>query len=147
MVREAVKYARDRRVVVVAAAGNAGGIDIAFPARYSDVLGVTAVDGTGRKPPFASAGSAVSLVAPGVSVLGAMPMDLSASGTARWSGTSFAAPLVAGAAALVRAASPALSAEEVGRRLTDTASSVDPMNPTLAGQLGRGLVQPLAALQ
>jgi subtilisin family serine protease len=147
IVKEAIRYARDRGVLVVAAAGNAGGTDIAFPARFSDVLGVTAVDDTGRKPPFASAGSAVSLVAPGVSVLGGMPMDLSPSGTARWSGTSFAAPLVAGAAALVRAASPALSPDAVRQRLGDTAMNVDPLNPGLAGQLGKGLVQPLPALQ
>jgi subtilisin family serine protease len=147
MVREAIRYARDRRVLVVAAAGNAGGTDIAFPARHSDVLGVTAVDVTGRKPAFASSGTAVSLVAPGVSILGAVPMDLSPSGTARWSGTSFSTPLVAGGAALVRAAFPGLSPEEVGRRLEDTATSVDPMNPGFAGQLGKGLVQPLAALQ
>lgn len=147
MVREAVRYARDRGAVVVAAAGNAGGTDIAFPARYSDVLGVTAVDTAGVKPPFASSGGAVSLVAPGVSVLGAMPMDLSPSGTARWSGTSFSSPLVAGAAALVRAASPGLSPSEIRQRLRDTATTVDPMNPAFAGLLGSGLVQPLAALQ
>jgi subtilisin family serine protease len=147
MVREAIHYARDRGALVVAAAGNAGGTDIAFPARHSDVLGVTAVDVTGVKPPFASAGGAVSLVAPGVAILGAVPMDLSPSGTARWSGTSFATPLVAGAAALVRSAFPGLSPEEAALRLEDTAASVDPMNPGLAGRLGQGLVQPLAALQ
>ncbi|HEX5135559.1 MAG TPA: S8 family serine peptidase [Planctomycetota bacterium] len=147
MIREAIRYARDRGALVVAAAGNVGGTDIAFPARSSDVLGVTAVDGTLRKPAFASSGSAVSLVAPGVSVLGAMPFDLSPSGTARWSGTSFATPIVAGAAALVRAASPGLSPSAVRQRLMDTAMSVDAMNPAFAGQLGKGLIQPLAALQ
>jgi len=147
IISEAIRYARDRGVVVVAAAGNVGGTDIAFPARYSEVLAVTAVDTAFRKPAFASAGSAVALVAPGVSVLGAMPFDLSPSGTARWSGTSFATPIVAGAAALVRAASPGLSASAVRQRLTDTAMSVDPMNPMFSGQLGKGLVQPLAALQ
>jgi subtilisin family serine protease len=147
MVREAIRYARDRGALVVAAAGNAGGTDIAFPARYSDVLGVTTVDVTGRKPAFASSGTAVSLVAPGVSILGAVPMDLSPSGTARWSGTSFSTPIVAGAAALVRAADPGLSPDAVRQRLMDTATSVDPQNPAFAGQLGSGLVQPAAALQ
>lgn len=147
IVKEAVRYAHDRGVLVVAAAGNAGATDIAFPARFSDVLGVTAVDGTGRKPPFASSGSAVSIVAPGVSILGAMPMDLSPSGTGRWSGTSFATPIVAGAAALVLAASPALSPQAVRQKLTDTAMSVDALNPGFAGRLGKGLVQPVAALQ
>jgi len=147
IIKEAVRYARDRGVVVVAAAGNSGGTDIAFPARFSDVIAVTAVDGTGIKPPFASSGSAVALVAPGVSVLGAMPMDLSPSGTARWSGTSFSSPLVAGTAALIRATAPGLSADGVRQRLTASAMNVDPLNPGLDGRLGSGLVQPLAALQ
>ncbi len=147
MVAEAVRYARDRDVLVVAAAGNAGAAVIAFPARFGDVMGVTAVDAAGRKAPFASAGSDVSVVAPGVSLVGAMPFDRSPSGTARWSGTSFAAPLAAGAAALVREAFPGLSADDVRRRVEDTALSVDALNPAFAGRLGDGLVQPLAALQ
>ncbi len=147
MVAEAVRYARDRDVVVVAAAGNGGAAEIAFPARIGDVMGVSAVDAAGRKPPFASSGGDVSVVAPGVSILGAMPLDLSPSGTARWSGTSFATPIVAGAAALVRSAFPALAADDVRRRLEDTAQSVDALNPGFADRMGDGLVQPLAALQ
>jgi subtilisin family serine protease len=147
MVKESVRYARDRGVLVVAAAGNSGTTRIAFPARFDEVVGVTAVDATGTKPPFANSGEDVSLVAPGVSMLGAMPFDLSPSGTAWWSGTSFAAPVVAGTAALVRSAQPGLTAQGVRQRLGATAMPVDPMNPGFAGGLGSGLVQPLAALQ
>jgi subtilisin family serine protease len=147
MVKEAVEYARDRGALVVAAAGNSGAADIAFPARFSDALGVTAVDAAGVKPAFANSGDAVSLVAPGVEMVGAMPFDFSPSGTARWSGTSFATPVVAGAAALVRSALPGLGADAVRQRLRDTAMPVDPLNPGFAGRLGEGMVQPLAALQ
>lgn len=147
MVKEAVRYARDRGVLVVAAAGNSGATRIAFPARFDEVLGVTAASETGVKPPFGSSGDQVSLVAPGVAILGALPFDASPSGTARWSGTSFATPIVAGAAALVRSAFPGLSVQGVRKRLGDSAMNVDPLNPGLSGRLGDGLVQPHAALQ
>jgi subtilisin family serine protease len=147
IVQEAIKYARQRDAVVVAAAGNGGLSDIAFPARFSDVVGVTAVDALGRRPAFANVGDAVSVVAPGTALLGALPFDRAGAGTATWSGTSFATPIVAGTAALVRAAFPALAREDVRRRLEDTAQSVDAVNPGLSGMLGRGLVQPAAALQ
>jgi subtilisin family serine protease len=73
-------------------------------------------------------------------------MTESPDGTAHWSGTSFSAPLVAGSAALVIAVSPGLQADEVIRRLEDTAMSVDALNPMFAGRLGDGLVQPAAAV-
>ncbi|MHC4973720.1 MAG: S8 family peptidase [Planctomycetota bacterium] len=145
-VREAIHYAEAREVVVVAAGGNSGDNQVIFPARFSDVIGVAAVDGTGVVPDFSNVGSMVNLVAPGVDLIGAYPMTESPDGTAHWSGTSFSAPLVAGSAALVIAVSPGLQADEVIRRLEDTAMSVDALNPMFAGRLGDGLVQPAAAV-
>lgn len=148
VVKEAVEYAHQRGVLVVAASGNGGMLnDIDWPARYGDVVAVTAVDAAGVVAPFANRGPAVSLVAPGVNILGAVPLSLNTAGTARWSGTSFASPLVAGSAALVKAAFPALGRPDLKRRLLDTAVSVDPLNPLFAGRLGRGIVDPLQALQ
>lgn len=145
-VREAIHYAEARDVVVVAAGGNGGDSQVIFPARFSDVVAVAAVDATGVVPDFSNVGSMVNLVAPGVDLVGAYPMAESPEGTARWSGTSFSAPLVSGSAALVRAVSPGLQAEEVIRRLEDTAMSVDALNPLLVGRLGAGLVQPAVAV-
>jgi len=146
-IKEAVRYARDRDVLVVAAAGNDGVTQVNFPASFSEVLAVTSVDTLSMRAAFANVGSEIGIVAPGVELIGALPMDRAPAGTARWSGTSFSAPLVAGAAALVRAAFPALARADVHTRLENTAVSVDPMNPGLSGRLGRGLVQPFAALQ
>ncbi len=145
-IREAIEFAQDRGAVVVAAAGNSGLSDIIFPARFGDVVGVAAIDENGVVAPFSNTGSKVSLVAPGVDLIGAFPQVLSPSGTARWSGTSFAAPLVAAAAALLLSAEPGLSREKVVQRLRDTAVSVDPDNPGLVGRLGAGIVQPADAL-
>jgi subtilisin family serine protease len=146
LVDGAIDYAENRGVVVVAATGNRGSSDVAFPARTSGVIAVTASDAAGVVPAFANTGSHVALVAPGVDLLGAFPTDLAPAGTARWSGTSFAAPLVSGAAALVRAAFPALEADAVADRLLDNAQPIDGVNPGLAGELGAGLVRPADAL-
>ena len=140
VVKAALEYARDRGVVVVAAAGNRGRPDIDFPARLDEAIGVAAVDGFGARAPFSNAGEKVGLSAPGVGLLGAMPLERNPAGTARWSGTSFAAPLVAGSAALVRQAFPGLDAEQVEARLRATATP-------LAPALGAGLVQPAAAVR
>ncbi|MHC4338717.1 MAG: S8 family peptidase, partial [Planctomycetota bacterium] len=145
-VKEAIHYAEEREVVVVGAAGNDELNQVVFPARFSDVIGVAAVDAVGVAAEFTNVGSMVSLVAPGVDMIGAFPLSESPSGTARWSGTSFAAPLVSGAAALVRSIFPALTADKVIQRLEDSALSVDALNPALAGRLGEGLVQPAAVL-
>jgi subtilisin family serine protease len=145
-VKEAIRVAESRDIVVVGAAGNDGDMQVIFPARFSAVIGVTATDASGIVPDFANVGSQVSLVAPGVDLIGAYPISESAFGTARWSGTSFAAPIVSGAAALVRSRHGHLVSEEVARLLEDTALSVDELNPLLAGRLGAGLVQPAPAL-
>ena len=144
VVKEAVDYAKDNDVVVVAAAGNAAG-DVVFPARYGDVVAVAAVRDTGVAATFTNRGSAVDIVAPGVGILGAIPQSMSPAGTARWSGTSFAAPLVAGTVALVGSAHPQLEMKAIGERVVERARSVDAVNPGLQGQLGRGMVDAAAA--
>jgi subtilisin family serine protease len=143
VVRQAIQSARQQGVLVVSSAGNTGLGDVQFPAAVSDALSVTSVNDAGVRAPFASYGSAVDLSAPGMDVLGAFP---SASGTARWSGTSFSAAIVSGAAALVFARFPGMDGDQVRQRLEDTAVSVDAMNPAFAGRLGRGRVDLAAAV-
>lgn len=146
VLRHAIDYAHGRGVLLVAAAGNGGRADVTFPARYGGVVAVAAVTEGGVAAPFTNVGSAVSVVAPGVGILGAMPFDVAPAGTARWSGTSFAAPVVSGVAALIRARFPELSREAVRQRIEAAATPVDALNPALAGRLGRGLVNAAAAV-
>jgi membrane-anchored mycosin MYCP len=119
-VKQAVEYAQDRDVLVVAAAGNSreDGNPTPYPAAYPGVLGVGSIDIAGERAPDSQSGDFVDLVTPGVKVTGCVP----GSGHALFQGTSFATPFVAGTAALVRAAWPGLSAEEVAERLVRTAS-------------------------
>ncbi len=166
--RKAIAYAVDHGALVVAAVGNAfeESNPVEYPAalvqpvgsngRGGTGLAVGASDDTGGRAPFSGTGSHLSLVAPGAQVLSAIsstgrdegyvevPVPGSAAGLyAFGSGTSFAAPEVAGAAALVWAASPGLSAQQVAEILKRTASNHGVWND----QTGFGVLDAAAAVQ
>ena len=115
----ALAYAAKKDVLLVASAGNAGACRdcVGYPARDPRVVAVSATDPAHRLAPFSSQGAQVELAAPGVDVLSTLPDDRFAYG----SGTSQAAALAAGAAALVRDAHPELSASETRERLQSSA--------------------------
>lgn len=138
----AVQEARRAGVVVVSSAGNAGVDRKDYPAAFSDVLAVAATDARDQKAAFSNYGSHISLSAPGASITSTYV----GGGFATWSGTSFAAPFVAGAAALVRAANPSLSGDKVADILRESARSIDSLNPSYAGRLGEGMLDIGAAL-
>jgi hypothetical protein len=158
--RNAVAYAAAHGVLLVAAAGNnaRSGNPLEYPAALlSDGAGlaVGASNVLGGRASFSSFGSYLSLVAPGVNVLGALPSAGSVTGfqavrlpgsrRGRYglgSGTSFAAPQVAGAAALVWAANPSLSAGDVATILEQSASGDGAWTP----ELGYGVLDVAAAV-
>jgi membrane-anchored mycosin MYCP len=140
---DAVDYAAERDVLIVASAANSAnkGDPVTYPAAYPSVIAVGAVNEAGQHADFSQTGPFVSLVAPGVDVLGLGP-----GGPGQWkgSGTSYSAPFVAGVAALVRAYRPGLSAAQVKHRLLATATHPAVALPDPA--LGWGMVNPLAAV-
>ncbi|TCC22433.1 type VII secretion-associated serine protease mycosin [Kribbella sindirgiensis] len=143
-VRKAIAYAVRKDVVVVAAVGNnqqtGSGVLPSYPASYSGVLGVGAVDPSGARTSGSQIGPYVDLVAPGDGVLAATRR----SGHVYGSGTSFAAPFVTATAALVRSAWPKLTAPQVIQRLQATAT---PARGGRASQeYGAGLVDPYRAV-
>ncbi|MCE7989600.1 MAG: hypothetical protein DYG89_51280 [Caldilinea sp. CFX5] len=130
-------------VVVVAAAGNLGTTARQYPAGSQCVLAVSAVKADRTKADFANYGSWVHLAAPGVSIYSAMPPG----GYAWWSGTSMAAPLVAGQAALLHSFRPTLNPRQIAEQIAATALSLKRIDKRFGGKLGFGLPAVAVSLQ
>jgi subtilisin family serine protease len=137
------------RAVVVVAAGNLGDDDpdtdeVTYSARYDGAIAVAATDRDDVTPTFSSEGPDVELAAPGTGIVSTTP-----DGTAYGSGTSFAAPFVAGTAALVIADDAAdgsrdLSPDAVRARLQETATDIEADGRDRRS--GYGLIQADAAV-
>lgn len=111
--RTAIAYAVSRGVVVVASAGNGGaGGHVQYPAALPGVIAVGATSNNNSLASFSAVGPQVDLVAPGTGILTYFANTRSW-GLASQNGTSFAAPLVSGAAALLLSKYPDLTAAEV----------------------------------
>jgi type VII secretion-associated serine protease mycosin len=118
----ALGYAVSHGVLVVASAGNSGRpgpgyTPYSYPAAFTGVVSVAAVDQAGQRASFSDQNSSVELSAPGVSIIGAGP----GGDYLQASGTSPASAFVAGVAALIRSAYPRLSPAQVAQALISSA--------------------------
>ncbi|MDO5632319.1 MAG: S8 family serine peptidase [Paracoccus sp. (in: a-proteobacteria)] len=118
LLSEKVGQLDDRNILIVAAAGNAGPRAApSFPAAFDRVLAVTAVDRRGQAYRRASRGGHIDLAAPGVEVWTAASIR----GARPQTGTSFAAPFVTAAAALMLQENPDLTPADLRDRLRSSA--------------------------
>lgn len=134
--RDAIEAGAAADILFVAAAGNSGTDNDAspdYPSSYTSnaVLAVAATDRNDALASFSSFGAtSVDLAAPGASILSTVP----GGGYASYSGTSMAAPHVAGAAALALSVDPALSVAELRAAILGTVDA----KPGLAGRMVTG---------
>ncbi|MCK8816369.1 S8 family peptidase [Natroniella sulfidigena] len=145
-VKEAIDYAYQKDVTVIAAAGNGGNDrvgdpDLKYPAQFETVISVGAVDQNLELTSFSNYGRELDFVAPGQHIYSTVPYgryldsyleEVVEDEYVRLSGTSMAAPHVAGVAALILAEEPDLTPEEIKERLQRTAQDLG------AEDVGRG---------
>ncbi|MFS0840904.1 S8 family serine peptidase [Paenibacillus sp. 1P03SA] len=177
VMEEAVQYALQRGVIVVSAAGNESNHwtgsdtgeldqvkgsedplahrfvkDVAFPAKLPGVIAVGAVDWYPQTEfivaDFSNSGSSLSVTAPGVDIYST---DKGNGYTGR-NGTSMAAPMVSGLAALILAGDAGLDdlstserVERVGRIISETAQDLGP--PGFDDEYGAGLIDVKKAME
>jgi subtilisin family serine protease len=142
----AIRFAISKHAVVVAAVGNSDQAPrtpwnfAGYPAALPHVLGVSALEPSGDVPEFSNRDAYFNdISAPGVGILSTIPLAMSGSACAdrgysdcgpfefrRGEGTSFAAPLVSGAAALVLGVRPGLMPDQVAWLLEQTADDINP---------------------
>ncbi|MFF2144679.1 type VII secretion-associated serine protease mycosin [Kitasatospora sp. NPDC058190] len=137
--KAAIQAAEDAGIVVVASSGNDGKEGDTYPGAFPTVLAVGASDRNNERAPFSQYGSFVKVAAPGVDMLSTVP----GSGQCVDNGTSFAAPYVAGLAALLVGAHPKWTPAQVRAWIEQTAQRTerDPNRFT-----GWGVVDPVKAV-
>jgi subtilisin family serine protease len=143
----AVNFCVSRGVIIVTAAGNSDNEVASYLGEHAEVIAVAATDANDVKASFSSYGTWVEVSAPGINIM-----------TTSWNratsqhiyhsvdGTSFSAPIVGGALALIWAANPGWTRVQVMNQLLNTADDLDALNPTYAGKLGSGRPNLLRAL-
>lgn len=134
---DAIQYAYDNGVVLVAAAGNDGQCTdcVGYPAKYEETITVASSNSDDEQSTFSSQGPEVNIIAPGTDIYSTVP-----SGYDTYSGTSMATPHVAGAAGQLIA--QGYSARDAESQLLNTAEDLGlPSN-----EQGSGLLDVAAAL-
>jgi thermitase len=149
----AVNYAWNSGTVVVAAAGNDAANQPAYPAAYTNAIAVSGTDFQNGDSDFSNYGTWVDVAAPGgelqgplsasrYQILSTYPTYFNSSGYVSLSGTSFAAPMVSGVAALL--ASQNRSATQIRKRIQSTATDIGPVGRD--NLFGTGLLNARAAV-
>jgi thermitase len=159
-IRQAVVDALRAGIVVVAASGNEDSSSPEYPAAVPGVISVAALTSADKLTSFSNYGDWVKISAPGENILstfitaknldsrcGDRSLSPARDGFGYCSGTSMAAPVVAGVAGLVLSKNANLDGAAAGQILLSSADSVDAANPNFKGQTGSGRVNAFKALQ
>jgi subtilisin family serine protease len=139
---DAIKYAREKGAFVVVSAGNNGvNCDVSSPAGDEGAYTVASVSPNNERSSFSNFGYSIKIAAPGEEILSTIP-----GGSYDYkNGTSMAAPIVAGVAAMMKAVNPSLEAKDIERILNETA--VDVMEEGVDINTGYGVIDARAAVE
>lgn len=139
-IEEAINYAKSKGVFVVAAAGNDGESDDNSSPASDGAFAVAAMDYNYKVADFSDYGSCIKISAPGEEILSTVP-----GGYEAWDGTSMAAPIVSGIAAMAKAEDPNLSPSQMEDVLDSTAKDI--MIKGKDQQSGYGLIDAYDAIK
>ncbi len=123
---DAVRYALGKGCVVVAAVGNQGGVGYNYPAAYDGVIGAAALASDNTRASFSNYNASVDIAAPGVDVISCTLSSSPGGPYTTASGTSMAAPHVAGLAALIRSLHPDWTNTQIADQICRTADDLGP---------------------
>lgn len=130
VVEQAINEVIAKGVLVVATAGNDSTTDKRFPGAHENVIGVAATDSNDNRAGFSNYGDWVDVAAPGASILSTTP-----SGYAFVSGTSFAAPYVAGIAAMLYSKDSTLTVAQIRKLIEYNVDKLNTDKPIPSGRL------------
>jgi len=128
--------------VIIGGAGNDQSDMAFYPASYRGVVSVAAIGPDSLKAGYSNAHGTVDISAPGSFIYSTVLNN----GYGYSSGTSMAAPIVSGVAALVKSLNPARSNEQIAGMLKSSAVDISSQNPLHAKGLGSGMIQAYAAV-
>ncbi len=133
----------DRNSLVISIAHNYDNEELLYPGSLPYVLNVAATNSIDKKEGYSSYSRLVDISAPST----IWSTEFNTNGyKPNYSGTSFAAPLVSGAAALLAAYDTTLTALQIGERLRVTSDFIDDVNPDYTEKLGKGRLNMYRAL-
>lgn len=144
--KQAIDYANQQGVVVVAAAGNDGCACPTYPAAFSSAIAVGAVDASGAAASFSNQGSFVDITAPGTNLYTTSWSKANTTSLYRYaSGTSLSTPVISGAVARLLGRNPDASPLQLKAMLYEQTSQSG-MSSLRDSHRGYGLVKLSASL-
>lgn len=139
---EILTAAQTLGALVIGAAGNDGQEIAYYPAAYPGTISVASVNSDDVKSGFSNYHASISLSAPGNNIYSTLPSNRY--GTQL--GTSMAAPLVAGIAAMTIKRFPTMTNEQITAQLLATTDNIDALNKEYLGLMGMGRINAQKAL-
>ena len=137
-----IDYAISKGALVVAAAGNDNSSNNFYPSSYEGVLSVGATSFVDQKPSWSNYGTKLDVTAPGVGIYSTWLNN----NYVKKQGTSFASPITAGLAALVKSQFPNFTPLQIAEQIRINSDNVDEINPGYTNKLGKGRINAFKAL-